>query len=109
VTPTQQARVVGFLASLAARGVGLTLLRTGQTVTALVEKDAPDGQEFRHGEAESLGDRIHVLRSQAPAGAGVGDVFQDAASGFTYRIVEVDNRPSNIAIVYRCETAEVAS
>jgi hypothetical protein len=109
VTPTQQARAEGFLASLATRGLGLTLLRTGQTVTALIEKDAPDAQEFRHGEAEALGDRINVLRSQAPAGAGVGDVFQDAANGFTYRIVEVENRPANIAIVYRCETAEVAS
>lgn len=109
MTPTQQARVEGFLASLAARGVSLTLLRTGQTVTALVEKNSPDAQEFRHGEAEALGDRIHVLRSQAPAGVGVGDVFQDAANGFTYRIVGVENRPTNIAIVYRCETAEVAS
>ena len=108
MTATQQARVEGFLVSLATRGVGLTLLRTGQTVTALVEKDAPDGQEFRHGEAEALGNRIHVLRSQAPIGIGVGDVFEDAANGFTYRVVEVDNRPSNIAIVYRCETAEVA-
>jgi hypothetical protein len=108
VTATQQARVEGFLVSLATRGVSLTLLRTGQTVTALVEKDAPDAQEFRHGEAEAVGDRIHVLRSQVPTGAGVGDVFQDAANGFTHRVVEVDNRPANIAVVYRCETAEVA-
>ena len=108
MTATQQARAEGFLASLSARGVALALLRTGQTVMALVENDTPDAQEFRHGEAEALGDRIHVLRSQAPTGIGVGDVFEDAANGFTYRVVEVQNRPSNIAIVYRCETAEVA-
>lgn len=109
MTPTQQARVEGFLVSLSARGVALTLLRTGQTVTALVEKDAPDAQEFRHGEAEALGDRIHILRSQAPAGIGVGDVFEDAANDFTYRVVDVQNRPVNVAIVYRCETAEVGA
>ncbi len=109
MTPTQQARVEGFVVSLATRGVSLTLLRTGQTVTALVEKDAPDAQEFRHGEAEAVGDRIYILRSQAPAGIGVGDVFQDAANGFAYRVVEVDNRPANIAVVYRCETAEVGA
>jgi hypothetical protein len=109
VTATQQARVEGFLASLSARGVALTVLRTGQTVTALVEKDAPDAQEFRHGEAEALGDRIHILRSQAPVGIGVGDVFEEAANGFTHRVVEVQNRPVNVAVVYRCETAEVGA
>ncbi len=107
MTPTQQARVEGFLASLGQRGVSLTLVRTGQTVLALVQGDSPDPQEFRHGDPEAIGDRLHILRSHVPAGTGLGDVFEDAETGFSYRIVEVENRPVNVAVVFRCETAEV--
>ncbi len=109
MTPTQQARTEGFLASLGQRGVSLTLVRTGQTIQALVQGDSPDPQEFRHGDPEAVGDRVHVLRSQVPAGTGVGDVFEDAANGFSYRVVEVENRPVNVAVVFRCETAEVTA
>lgn len=107
MTPTQQARVEGFLTALDERGVDLTLSRTGQGLRALVQPDSPESQEFRHGDPEAVGDRIHVLRSDVPTGVSVGDVFEDSERGVTYRVVDVDNRPSKVVVEFRCETAEV--
>lgn len=109
MTPAQQARLEGFLASLGERGVLLTLERTEDTFLGLVQEATVDTQEFPVGDAESVGDWIHVLRSDCPEDIRVGDSLLSLDEGFSHRVVRVKDRPISITIQFQVETARLPS
>jgi len=106
MTAAQQARTEGFLASLSARGVSLTLLPGEEAVKILVERIEPDQGEFAVARETAAGSRLHALRTHLNAlEVTVGSVFRDPAALVTYRVTAIDDNPASIAVVLTCETA----
>ena len=106
MTPVQRARIAGFNASLIQRGVLLQLIGTDSTFNALVMKSQPDNGEFSlSGETRDFS-HVHVLRSATGIGdVQVGDAFRDAAAGSNHRVTRIEDHPTDIAIIFHCETA----
>ena len=110
MTAAQQARVEGFLAALAHRGIALELLPDGTPVTALVEPAEPDQGEFALARETAAASRIHVLRSHLEGlTLGHGRVLREVESRATHRVIAIADSPVSVAVVFTCETAaEVA-
>lgn len=106
MTPAQQARTEGFLASLSVRGVMLTLLPGEQPLTVLLERIEPDQGEFTVARETATGSRLHTLRTQIEdLEINVGSVLRDPAALVTYRVAAIDDNSANIAVVFTCEAA----
>jgi hypothetical protein len=106
MTATQKARRAGFNASLAQRGVSLLLEGTDFSFDALVEPVIPDAGQFSLSEATRDASKIHVLRDATGVDQiTVGSVLNDDDSGKSHRVAKVDDHPTNIVLVFHCETA----
>lgn len=105
MTPVQKARQQGFNASLKQRGVTLTL--NDLSFTALVQPVNSDSGEFTVSEATRNASRIHILRDVAGVQQiEIGSVLLDSEAGRTHRVTEIEDHPTNIALVFHCETAD---
>ena len=108
MTEVQRFRLQGFKASLAVRGVTLTVGTGPGTVRVLVERTPADGGDRMLARETAAGDRIHVLRDAfRTSGIGVGTTLRDAENQFTYRVTEVVDAPANVAVVLAAETAPI--
>ena len=104
MTPAQKARLVGFTASLKLRGVSLTLRGTRYSFTALVEQTAPEHGEFSLSNETRTGSRVHIPRdSEGVDQILVGSVL--ANEGAAHRVTTVEDHPTNIAMMFVCESA----
>jgi hypothetical protein len=104
LTPVQKARLVGFKASLAQRGILLSLQGTELSFNALVQPFVPDGGEFSVSNETRNASKIHVLRdSPGIEQIAVGSVLADSATAC--RVTHIEDTPVNIALVFHCETA----
>ena len=106
MTPAQHARIEGFRAALAIRGVALDLPAANATVRAIVEHGVPDQGEFGLARETAVGNRLHILRTHLTGIAvKVGSVFRDPVAQVTHRVTEVEDDPATIAVIFTAETA----
>lgn len=106
MTPAQEARQSGFLASLMVRGVTLED-PLGRSIRCLVERVEPDQGEFAVGRETATACRLHILRTHlTEVLLTVGSVLREPESQVSYRVTSVGDNPASIAVVF---TAEVAS
>ena len=105
MTPVQKARRQGFNSSLKQRGVTLTLNELSFMV--LVQPKDSDAGEFTVSEATRNSSRIHILRDVAGVELiEIGSVLLDNQSGRSHRVTEIEDHPTNIALMFHCETAD---
>lgn len=106
MSPAQQARVEGFRAALAVRGVALDLPSANATIRGIVEHGVPDHSEYGLARETAVGNRLHFLRSHLTGiQVKVGSVFRDPVARVTHRVTEVEDDPANVAVVFTAETA----
>jgi hypothetical protein len=106
LTAAQRTRLHGFNASLKQRGVLLVLEGTESGFNALVQPVGPDQDEFSVSHETRSASKIHILRSSGGIEQiSIGSVLKDSDSGTSHRVTQVDDHPTNIALVFHCETA----
>jgi hypothetical protein len=106
VTPVQRARIAGFNASIIQRGIFLQLLGSVSAFNALVQRNEPDKGDFSLSDETRDFSKIHILRSATGLGdVQVGDVFRDAAGGKVHRVTRIEDHPTDVLIIFHCETA----
>lgn len=73
----------------------------------LVQPKDSDSGEFTVSEATRNSSRIHILRDVAGVEQiEIGNVLLDNKSGRTHRVTEIEDHPTNLALVFHCETAD---
>jgi hypothetical protein len=109
MTPQQEARLLGFNASLQQRGV-LLKVRPAETQVfyGLLEPVSASGGDRFAAEREAT--RIHVLRTIINAfnlkPGMVLNQYDGARAVAGHRIVAIEDNRANIAVVLTCETVE---
>jgi hypothetical protein len=106
VTPVQKLRLQGFNASLKQRGVTLALEGSELIFQALVQPFNADTGEFMVSNETRNASKVHVLRD-APGvqQIAIGNVLVASDTGTVHRVTAIEDHPSNIALVFHCETA----
>lgn len=110
MTPAQQARIEGFNASLSQRGVSLRIHPAGAVFVGLVEPVSPDGDKYEFADNSGVKiSRVHALRGTAGlSGVAIGSSLVEVDSGQFHRVQQVDDHPSNVAVVITCQTTPPA-
>lgn len=111
MTAAQQARTVGFRASLAVRGIDVSLEAqngsTEVTVKALIEKLNPIVPEYGKQIERSELVRLHVLRTSLAGHPVVtGRIF--IAESKRYRVVNVVDNAISVALVFECRESSAS-
>lgn len=105
MTSAQEIAALAWEETLCQRGLVLTI--GGSDVRAVVEPIDPERTKYIAGANEREMSRIHIARLELPAGIEPGMSFEDETNGFSHRITAVRNDPTNIKVVFTCETTEV--
>jgi hypothetical protein len=112
VTPTQQARVQGFNASLEMRGVLVSLEGDPNNTqfNALLQRIPPPPDKYPLSSELRTADKISILNSDLEAADVLiepGSTFLSADGTTRYRVSSVDNNPLDIKTTFTCETSQV--
>jgi len=109
MTAAQQARTVGFRASLAVRGVTLLLADASPSFSAkaLIERMPPVlpeyGKQIQHADVV----RLHFLRSDIGSRLiPTGSTFLSDESRF--RVTSVEDNGISVAVVFSCRESKAA-
>ncbi len=100
MTITQQARIAGFRAQLAARGHNLRLMPSGPDLPALLQPASNETGEYHLAEETSVTDIASILRSDLQVAITPGAIFTDGTA--QYRVVRVEDHPGDIAVQFHC-------
>jgi len=108
MTAAQQARTVGFRASLAVRGVTIALADAGTPFSAkgLIERMPPVmpeyGKQIQHADVV----RLHFLRSDINQVIPTGSTF--LADDSRFRVTSVEDNGISVAVVFSCRESKAA-
>lgn len=115
MTATQSARLLGFRANLAMRGVAVTLVPDRGTFSALVEQyqgpsptsAADSGARVLDAELRGAV-RLAILREDLGAApVSVGDTFRDSENLTDYRVTRIERLGVDVADRFTCERESV--
>ena len=108
MTTVQTLRTAGIRAQIAKRGITLQVQPvTGASASysALLDTQPLKDGEFALAKEERTTDTVCILRVDLGAVViAVGNVFEDAESGATYRVTAVIDKPVDVLLRFVCET-----
>jgi len=110
MTPVQQELTKGFNASLAKRGVSVSVQPGNQSLNVLIEAMAPQNEPKPVNQATRTASKLYALRSDVEAlgvNIGIGTTFRSADGTKSYRVVNIQDNPISVKVVYGCETSDV--
>lgn len=107
MTPSQASRILGFNASITARGVGLTLDDSASTFTALVYDLGTSPQDFAVDNEDRKFAELHILKS-APGVDGItfNSVLREVDGDRVFTVNKIEQ--FDIKSVFRCTVDDEA-
>jgi hypothetical protein len=105
MTVTQEARMAGFRAQLAARGHTLHLQPDGPDLQALLQPASNETGEYQLAEETTVTDIAFILREDLPASIPPGSILAEGTA--QYRVVKVEDHPVDVAVRFHCEAVHL--